>query len=180
MSSFKEGPVILATGPLTAEKLAAEVREKYCDLSDDKFYFYDAIAPVLLVDSLVEGEYFRASRYDKGTADYLNVPLTKEEYETFIADVKEAEKMPLHDFEEPKYFESCLPIEVMVDRGDDTLRFGPMKPVGLTDPRTGRWPYACIQLRLENVEQTMVSLVGFQSKMKWPEQKKNIFKNSSP
>jgi methylenetetrahydrofolate--tRNA-(uracil-5-)-methyltransferase len=171
-SLVQEGALIVATGPLTAPSLAKDLREKFCSEGSDQFYFYDAIAPVVLIDSLEEGEYFRASRYDKGTADYLNVPLNKEEYETFISDIKDAEKMPLHNFEKPKYFESCLPIEVMADRGDETLRFGPMKPVGLTDPRTGRWPYACIQLRMENVDQTMASLVGFQSKMKWPEQKR--------
>lgn len=165
---------IIASGPLTSPGLASAL-EALCPEGSRRLYFYDAIAPVLAADSIDMDHAFRASRYDKeetGTGDYLNLPLTKDEYIAFVEAVRTAEYMPLHGFEETKYFEACLPIEVMVARGPETLRFGPMKPVGLTDPRTGRWAYACLQLRLENVEGTMYSMVGFQTKMKWPEQKR--------
>lgn len=162
---------IVATGPLTSEPLAAALQK--LTGSEQSLYFYDAIAPVLAGDSIDMDHAFRSDRYgEAGTGDYLNLPLNREEYEAFIDAVIAAEKMPLHDFEEPKYFESCLPIEVMIDRGRDTLRFGPMKPVGLTDPRTGHRPWAAIQLRQENQSGTMYSMVGFQTKMKWPEQKR--------
>ncbi len=163
---------VIATGPLTAPELANHLAE--IAGGAQRLYFYDAIAPILDADSIDRSIAFRADRYDKGDGDgdYLNLPFTKEEYETFIDAVAAAEKMPLHAFEETKYFEACLPIEVMLERGRETLRFGPMKPVGLTDPRTGRWPYAAIQLRMENVEGTMYSMVGFQTKMKWPDQKR--------
>jgi len=167
--------LIVATGPLTSPALAAALE----GLTDHKrrLYFYDAIAPVIAADSIDREHAFLASRYDKGNGegeagDYLNLPLTKDEYEAFIDAVQAAEYMPLHAFEDTRYFEACLPIEVMVERGRETLRFGPMKPVGLTDPRTGHRPWANLQLRLENVEGTMYSMVGFQTKMKWPEQKR--------
>lgn len=163
---------IIASGPLTSEALSEHLKI----YTGDKLYFYDAIAPVVAADSVDLDVAFYQSRYDKQESsevgDYLNVPLTKEEYETFIDDLLAAEYMPLHNFEKEKYFESCLPIEVMVARGRETLRFGPMKPVGLEDPRTGRRPWAAIQLRRENMSGTMLSLVGFQTKMKWPEQKR--------
>lgn len=162
---------ILASGPLTSQPLAEAIQK--LTGSSQSLYFYDAIAPVLAADSIDMAHAFRADRYGEGdVGDYLNVPLSREEYEAFIDAVIQSEKMPLHDFEEPRYFESCLPIEVMIERGRDTLRFGPMKPVGLTDPRTGRWPWAAIQLRQENLDGTMFSMVGFQTKMKWPEQKR--------
>lgn len=163
---------VVATGPLTAPELATNLAE-VCG-GAKRLYFYDAIAPILEGETIDMNHAFRADRYDKGEngGDYLNLPLTKDEYEAFIDAVIAAEKMPLHEFEETKYFEACLPIEVMIERGRETLRFGPMKPVGLTDPRTGRWPYACIQLRMENTEGTMYSMVGFQTKMKWPEQRR--------
>ncbi len=165
---------IIASGPLTSQPLAEQVMKLAGGTK--RLHFYDAIAPVIEADSIDhERGAFRADRWQKDEVtggDYLNLPLNKEEYERFIDAVIAAEKMPLHDFEETKYFESCLPIEVMVERGRETLRFGPMKPVGLTDPRTGRWPYANVQLRLENREATMFSMVGFQTKMKWPEQKR--------
>ena len=165
---------IISSGPLTSECLASEV-QKLC--SDEKqLYFYDAIAPVIDGDSINFDECFWANRYDElesdEKGDYVNIPLSKEEYETFIDEVAEAKKIPLHDFEDPVYFECCLPIEVMVERGRDTLRFGPMKPVGLTDPKTGKRPWANIQLRQENKEGTMFSMVGFQSKMSWGDQKR--------
>lgn len=166
---------IIATGPLTSDALAAEV--KALAGGAERLHFYDAIAPVLDAESINMESAFFADRWQKGEdgGDYLNLPMNEKEYNDFIDAVTTAEKMPLHDFEEVKYFESCLPIEVMVERGRDTLRFGPMKPVGLTDPRTGRWPYANIQLRKENVDATMFSIVGFQTKMKWPEQAR-VFK----
>jgi methylenetetrahydrofolate--tRNA-(uracil-5-)-methyltransferase len=166
---------ILATGPLTADELASQI----LDLSGGsrRLHFYDAIAPVIDAESVDMTKGFMADRWQKGDdgGDYLNLPLNEQEYNQFIDAVIMAEKTPLHDFEDVKYFESCLPIEVMIERGRDTLRFGPMKPVGLTDPRTGRWPYANIQLRKENVAATMFSMVGFQTKMKWPEQSR-VFK----
>jgi len=162
---------IIASGPLTSQPLVEQLQGLCPD--SRRLHFYDAIAPILETDSIDASIVFRASRYDEsGDGDYWNVPLNKEEYETFIDAVIAAEKMPLHDFEDVAYFESCLPIEVMIERGRDTLRFGPMKPVGLTDPRTGHRPWAAVQLRMENKEGTMVSMVGFQTKMKWPEQKK--------
>jgi len=166
---------VIATGPLTSDALASQV--KALAGGAERLHFYDAIAPVLDAESISMESAFFADRWQKGEdgGDYLNLPMNEKEYNDFIDAVTTAEKMPLHDFEEVKYFESCLPIEVMVERGRDTLRFGPMKPVGLTDPRTGRWPYANIQLRKENVDATMFSMVGFQTKMKWPEQAR-VFK----
>lgn len=162
---------IVASGPLTSDALAKALQ----DLAPKgrRMHFYDAIAPVLEMDTIDTSIAFKASRYEEsGEGDYWNIPLNKDEYYAFIEAVKTAEYMPLHEFEDVKYFEACLPIEVMIERGPETLRFGPMKPVGLTDPRTGRWPYAAIQLRLENKHGSMVSMVGFQTKMKWPEQKR--------
>jgi len=166
---------IIATGPLTSEPLAKSLHEQMG--MGDYLYFYDAVSPVVATDSLDHSIVFSANRYDKSSeagadGDYLNVPFSKEEYDAFIDAVVAAEKAPLKEFEEPKYFEACLPIEVMIGRGRETLRFGPMKAVGLTDPRTGRWPYAALQLRAENKDRTMYALVGFQTKMKWPEQKR--------
>ncbi len=159
---------IIATGPLTAAKLAEFLRTKLC-LDKTSLAFYDAIAPIISGDSINFEEGFFADRYGKGDPDYFNIPLEKPAYEEFIESVKTAEYMPLHDFENTKYFEACLPIEVMIERGPQTLRFGPMKPVGLENAE-GRRPYACIQLRKETVAGTMYSMVGFQTKMKWPEQ----------
>ncbi len=165
---------IVATGPLTSQALASQL-EALCP-GQRRLYFYDAIAPVIAADSIDMDHAFKASRYDRDTegsdGDYLNLPLNKAQYEAFIDAVSAAEYMPLHEFEETRYFESCLPIEVMVERGRETLRFGPMKPMGLIDPKTGHRPWANLQLRLENVEGTMYSMVGFQTKMKWPEQKR--------
>ena len=163
---------IIATGPLTSSAMAEELLR--VTGSAGQLYFYDAIAPVIAADSIDLNKSFRQSRYNSNedTGDYLNLPLNKQEYEAFIDAVQTAEYMPLHGFEDVKYFESCLPIEVMVERGRETLRFGPMKPVGLVDPATGRRPWANVQLRLENKEGTMYSMVGFQTKMKWPEQKR--------
>ncbi|MDD9951242.1 MAG: methylenetetrahydrofolate--tRNA-(uracil(54)-C(5))-methyltransferase (FADH(2)-oxidizing) TrmFO [Zetaproteobacteria bacterium] len=161
---------ILASGPLTTDKLAQSLL-KYCN-GVDQLAFYDAIAPILEAESLDEQHLFVADRYGKGEGDYVNIPLSKEQYESFVDDILAAEKVPLHGFEETKYFESCLPIEVMAERGRETLRFGPLKPVGIVDPKTGQRPYANIQLRRENDQGSMLSMVGFQTKMKWPEQKR--------
>ena len=159
---------IISSGPLTSQPLAAELM-RLCG-GEQRLYFYDAIAPVISTDSIDQSVGFRAGRYEDGEGDYLNLPMNKDQYEAFIDAVIGAEKMPLHDFEEATYFEGCLPVEVMVERGRETLRFGPMKPVGFTDPKTGHRPWAVVQLRLENNEGTMYSMVGFQTKMKWPEQ----------
>ncbi|RZA19098.1 MAG: methylenetetrahydrofolate--tRNA-(uracil(54)-C(5))-methyltransferase (FADH(2)-oxidizing) TrmFO [Proteobacteria bacterium] len=168
----KSGDVwIVASGPLTSDSLATSLQELAPE--GKRLHFYDAIAPVLEMDSIDTEIAFKQSRYEEGyEGDYWNVPLNKEEYYAFVEAVRTAEYMPLHEFEDVKYFEACLPIEVMIERGKETLRFGPMKPVGLTDPRTGNWPYAAIQLRQENKHGSMVSMVGFQTKMKWPEQKR--------
>ena len=162
-------PAVIATGPLTGEKLAGALAT-HC--SSEHLYFYDAIAPSIDGDSLGEDAGFWASRYDKGDGDdYLNVPLDPEQYAGLLAHIRGAEYADTHAFEEEKYFEACLPIEVLASRGDDTLRYGPMKPKGLTDPRTGREPWAAIQLRQESREGSLLGLVGFQTRMKWPDQK---------
>lgn len=165
----KEGITIVATGPLTSLPLAQAIIEA---TGEDQLYFYDAIAPIIEAESIDRDIVFAQSRYDKsGTPDYLNCPMTQEEYETFIAAVVAADEVDAHEFEEAKFFEACLPIEVMARRGVDTLRFGPMKPVGLTDPRTGKEPWAVVQLRMENREGTAYNMVGFQSRMKWGAQR---------
>ncbi|MEE9269259.1 MAG: methylenetetrahydrofolate--tRNA-(uracil(54)-C(5))-methyltransferase (FADH(2)-oxidizing) TrmFO [Candidatus Krumholzibacteria bacterium] len=161
-------PAIVATGPLTAKKLSGALRE-HC--SSDHLYFYDAIAPSVDAESIDEGVGYWASRYGKGEADYFNIPLTREEYVAFVARVREAEVVKPHTFEDQKYFESCLPIEVMAERGEDTMRFGPLKPKGLPDPRSGREPYAVIQLRQESRSGTLLGLVGFQTRMTYPAQR---------
>ncbi len=162
-------PIILATGPLTSSALAASLAKL---TGDEHLAFYDAIAPILEAESLDRSIIFQASRYDDGPGDYLNCPMSKDEYLAFINALKEAQMVPLKSFEEQKYFEGCLPIEVMVSRGDETLRFGPMKPVGLPDPRTGEDAYAVVQLRKENVEGSQYNMVGFQTKLTYPEQKR--------
>jgi methylenetetrahydrofolate--tRNA-(uracil-5-)-methyltransferase len=161
--------VIVATGPLTSAALADDLSRV---LGARHLAFYDAIAPVVTADSIDLDVAFRASRYGKGDADYLNCPLTEREYLAFVEAVSTAEKVPLHSFESVRPFEGCLPIEVMVERGPLTLAFGPMKPVGLIDPRTGRKPFAAAQLRQENRDATLYGLVGFQTKMTWPEQRR--------
>lgn len=167
---------VIATGPLTSDALAARIGEltgRY-DL-----YFYDAVAPIVDASTIDYSKVFRASRRGKGLetdasddAAYLNCPLTKEEYEAIVAEIVKAEKAPVHDFEDIRYFEACLPVEELAARGPRTLAFGPLKPVGLTDPRTGRWPHAVVQLRQENNAGTLFNLVGFQTRLKWGEQKR--------
>jgi methylenetetrahydrofolate--tRNA-(uracil-5-)-methyltransferase len=163
--------VVVATGPLTAPDLAASIAEVCGDAS--RLYFYDAIAPIVAADSVkLESAYF-ASRYGKGNSDdYLNCPLNEEQYGRFIEAILDAQKVDAHDFEDAAFFEGCLPIEVIASRGIETLRYGCMKPVGLDDPRTGRWPHAVVQLRAENLERTAYNLVGFQTRLKWGDQKR--------
>ena len=163
-----DAPVILATGPLTSNPLAEALARL---TGEEHLAFYDAIAPIIHAESLDMRIVYRASRYDDGPGDYLNCPMNREEYQSFIAALRTADKVPLKEFEEQKYFEGCLPIEVMMERGEDTLRFGPMKPVGLPDPRTGRDPYAVVQLRMENREGILYNMVGFQTKLTYPAQK---------
>ena len=161
--------VLIATGPLTAAPLAASIEAL---LGTAHLAFYDAIAPVVLAESVDLGIAFRASRYGKGDDDYLNCPLDEAQYLAFVEAVRTAQTVPLHDFEALRPFEGCLPIEVMASRGPRTLAFGPMKPVGLHHPHTGRRPYAVVQLRQENAQGTLYGLVGFQTKMTWPEQRR--------
>ena len=158
---------IIATGPLSSDSLTAEIMRI---TGSDQLYFYDAIAPIISADSINKTIAFRAARYDKGGDDYLNCPLDREEYERFYAALIEANSVPLQRFEETRWFEACLPIEELGRRGIDTLRFGPMKPVGLRDPRTGREPYAAVQLRQENLMADAYSLVGFQNHLRYGEQ----------
>src|SRR5690606_31534341 len=157
-------------------------------VGEERLYFYDAIAPIVAAESIDHDHAFRASRWDAsggpaadpdaggsgdvGVGDYLNCPLDRDGYEAFVREVAAARKVVPHAFEEPRYFESCMPIEVMVERGPDTLRHGPMRPLGLTDPRTGRWPYAVVQLRPENRYLTAYNLVGFQTRLAYPEQQR--------
>jgi methylenetetrahydrofolate--tRNA-(uracil-5-)-methyltransferase len=158
---------IIATGPLTSDALTTEIMRL---TGDDQLYFYDAIAPIVAADSVNTEIAFRAARYNKGGDDYLNCPFDEEQYARFYEALVEAKSVPLHRFEETRWFEACLPIEELARRGVDTLRYGPMKPVGLTDPRTGREPYAAVQLRQENLLADAYSLVGFQNHLRFGEQ----------
>jgi methylenetetrahydrofolate--tRNA-(uracil-5-)-methyltransferase len=162
-------PVIIASGPLTAAPLAGEIARL---TGREHLYFYDAIAPIVEADSIDHSIVFRASRYGKGGDDYLNCPLDREQYLAFVAALLAAEKVAPHDFERAVHFEGCLPIEELAARGEMTLAFGPMKPVGLHDPRTGKVPYAVVQLRQDNRHATLYNLVGFQTKLTWPEQRR--------
>ncbi len=177
----EERPVVIATGPLTSDRLATALRDRFMDYLaaqdhsaaiSDLLYFYDAISPIVATESIDREIVFAASRYGKGGDDYLNCPLTQDGYRSFVQAIRAAEVTPIHPFEEARYFEGCLPIEVLATRGEDTLRFGPMKPVGLVDPRTSRQPYAVVQLRMENREGTMYNMVGFQTRMRWGEQRR--------
>jgi methylenetetrahydrofolate--tRNA-(uracil-5-)-methyltransferase len=163
------GPAVVATGPLTSNALYDRLRELF---GRDHLYFYDAISPIVTAESIDFRVAFRASRYDRGGDDYVNCPMTREEYERFVDEVLRAEKVPTRDFERCIYFEGCMPIEELARRGRDTLAFGPMRPVGLVDPRTGRRPHAVVQLRQDNLEGTLYSMVGFQTKMTYPEQRR--------
>jgi methylenetetrahydrofolate--tRNA-(uracil-5-)-methyltransferase len=169
VNEIPSGMVILATGPLTSLPLA---RQLASHLGSDQLYFYDAISPIVTAESVNPNVAFRASRYDRGGDDYLNLPLTREEYNRFIEAVVAAERVPTHSFERFVPFEGCMPIEEMADRGKETLAFGPMKAVGLIDPRSAKRPYAVVQLRQENQERSLYNLVGFQTKMTYPEQRR--------
>ena len=163
-------PVVLATGPLTGDALAKDLEAA---VGRERLAYYDAIAPVVTAESIDWSKVFRASRYDKGGDDaYVNCPMSREQYDAFVRAVIEAEKVVPHDFEDVRYFEGCLPVEVMAERGPQTLAFGPMKPVGLVDPATGKRPFAVVQLRQEDKAASAYNLVGFQTRMKWPEQKR--------
>ncbi|MBR1915174.1 MAG: methylenetetrahydrofolate--tRNA-(uracil(54)-C(5))-methyltransferase (FADH(2)-oxidizing) TrmFO [Alphaproteobacteria bacterium] len=174
LDDFKDTIVIVATGPLTSEALAADILKR---IKGETLCFYDAIAPVVYTESIDFSKAWYQSRYDKGDKnDYINCPLNKQEYENFVAALLSAEKVQFHDFEKPEYFDGCLPIEVMAERGLETLRFGPMKPVGLTNPhQTDIKPYAVVQLRQDNTSDTLRNIVGFQTKLKHGEQTR-IFK----
>jgi methylenetetrahydrofolate--tRNA-(uracil-5-)-methyltransferase len=168
-----DGPIIVATGPLTSASLSADIARF---VGASHLYFYDAISPIVLAETIDRSKVYRASRWgrnvhgDGDDGDYLNCPFTRDEYARFYDALVAAERAPLHDFDDPKFFEGCLPIEIMASRGRDTLRFGPMKPVGLPDPSTGREAYAVVQLRQDNIAGDHFSLVGFQTQMKWGEQ----------
>ena len=160
-------PVVLATGPLTGEALSAELQNHF---GNEFLYFFDAIAPIIDTDSINMDICWKADRYDKGTPDYINCPFTKDQYNHFISEITAAKKIEPKHFEETPFFEGCMPVEVMVDRGPQTLRFGPMKPVGLFNPREGREPWAVVQLRQDNKEGTAYNMVGFQTRMSYSEQ----------
>lgn len=168
--SIPDAPVaILATGPLTSDALAQDIARF---VGDTHLHFYDAVSPVIEADSIDMTKVFRASRYQKGTDDYLNCPMEPAEYQAFFDALTKAECSEVKDFEKEFFFEGCLPIEVIASRGLDTMRFGPMKPVGLIDPRSGRRPWAVVQLRQDNLAASHFSMVGFQTHLKWPEQKR--------
>jgi methylenetetrahydrofolate--tRNA-(uracil-5-)-methyltransferase len=169
VKEISSGTVILATGPLTSPALSQQLVTL---LGSDHLYFYDAISPIVTADSVDMAVAFRASRYDRGDADYLNLPLTRQEYHRFVDALVAAERVPTRSFERLVPFEGCLPIEELADRGRETLAFGPMRAVGLVDPRTGKRPYAVVQLRQENPEKSLYNLVGFQTKMTYPEQRR--------
>ena len=169
--SIPEGHTIIATGPLTTEHLAKEIVEI---TGKDQLYFYDAAAPIIEKDSIDMDKVYLKSRYDKGEAAYLNCPMTEEEFNRFYDAVLEAEVAPVNEFEKEKYFEGCMPFEVMAGRGRKTLLFGPMKPVGLEDPKTGKRPYAVVQLRQDDAAGTLYNIVGFQTHLKWGAQKEVI------
>ncbi len=162
-------PCIIATGPLTSDALAKSISEF---LGEESLSFYDAIAPIVDGETIDYEKAFWGDRYGKGSGDYLNCPLTEEEYNQFYEALVSAECVPFKEFEEPKFFEGCMPIEELARRGRETLLFGPMRPVGLVDPRTGRRPFAVVQLRREDAQGKMFNMVGFQTKMKWPEQRR--------
>ncbi|TEB10156.1 Methylenetetrahydrofolate--tRNA-(uracil-5-)-methyltransferase TrmFO [Pelotomaculum propionicicum] len=168
--SLPEGEtLIIATGPLTSDMLSKAIRSF---TGEEYLYFYDAVAPIVLAESINMDRVFRSSRYGKGEDAYLNCPFDKEEYERFWEALVNAEKAPRKSFERELHFEGCMPVEALAARGKETLLYGPMKPVGLVDPRTGRRPYAVVQLRQENNEGTMYNLVGFQTSLKWDEQRR--------
>ena len=169
VTDIPEGEVIIASGPLTSDALAARIAA-LCP--DSALHFYDAAAPIVTFESIDMDRAYFASRYDKGTPDYVNCPMTQEEYAAFWRELIAAEEAPVHGFDDGGVFEGCMPVEVMARRGEETLRFGPMKPVGLPDPRTGEEPYAVVQLRKDNADGTLYNIVGFQTHLRFPEQRR--------
>lgn len=171
VTAIPEGPAVIATGPLTSDALAQAIGAL---TGQEHLYFYDALAPIVAADSIDMSVAFRASRYGRGDADYINCPMTEEEYDRFVEALVAAERIPLHDFEreDARFFEGCLPVEVLAARGRDALAFGPLRPVGLTDPRTGKRPYAVVQLRQDNLAGTLYNMVGFQTNLRYGEQER--------
>jgi methylenetetrahydrofolate--tRNA-(uracil-5-)-methyltransferase len=172
VTTLPPAPCVIASGPLTSEALAASIRE---ELGSDYLYFFDAISPIVEADSLDRSICFRASRRDptdQAQGDYLNCPMNKSEYETFVAALIAAEKIQLRDFEQGHFFEGCLPIEILAARSPEALAYGPMRPIGLTDPRSGKRPWAVVQLRQDNLAGSLYNLVGFQTNLKWGEQER--------
>ena len=165
----KDEYVVVATGPLTSDKLFCGLKDM---LGDEYLHFFDAAAPIVYRDSIDDDKIFCASRYNKGTDDYINCPMNKEEYEEFVKELTRAELAEVKDFEKEVVFEGCMPIETMAKRGFDTIRFGPLKPVGLINPKTNKEDYAVVQLRQDNDEKTLYNIVGFQTRLKWGEQKR--------
>ena len=164
-----DGEVVIATGPLTSDAMAERIKG-LCPEFD--LHFYDAVAPIVTLESVDMASAYRASRYGKGAADYVNCPMTAEEYASFVRELRSAKEAPVHGFDDGAVFEGCMPVEVMARRGEDTLRYGPMKPVGLVNPNTGAEDYAVVQLRQDNAEGTLYNLVGFQTHLTWGEQKR--------
>ena len=165
-----EGPVIIATGPLTSDAMSDAIADYFGQT--DYLHFFDAAAPLVTLDSIDMDHAWYASRYDRGTADYINCAMSREEYTAFVRELSAAEEAPVHGFEDKNVFEGCMPVEVMARRGEDTLRYGPLKPVGLRDPKTGKEPYAVVQLRRDNALGNIYNIVGFQTHLKFPEQKR--------
>ncbi len=169
VTQVPQGPVIIATGPLTSDALSEAIGAYF---GSEYLHFFDAAAPLVTAESIDMDHAWWQSRYDRGTPDYINCAMDKEQYEAFINELVAAEEAPVHGFEDKNVFEGCMPVEVMARRGFDTLRYGPLKPVGLTDPKTGKEPYAVVQLRQDNAEKTVFNLVGFQTHLKFGEQKR--------
>ena len=170
LTEIPEGPAIIATGPLTSDGLAAAISDYFGGAKG--LNFYDAAAPLVSFESLDMDHCWFASRYDKGSADYINCAMDRQQYLDFVRELSQAEEAAVHGFEDKKVFEGCMPVEVMARRGEDTLRYGPLKPVGLKDPKTGKEPYAVVQLRKDNRTGTVYNIVGFQTHLRWPEQKR--------
>ena len=169
VTAVPEGPVIVATGPLTSDAMSDAIGKYF---GTEHLHFFDAAAPLVTYESIDMTKAWWQSRYDRGTADYINCAMNKEEYEAFLKELIAAEEAEVHGFEDKNVFEGCMPVEVMARRGQDTLRFGPLKPVGLVDPATGKEPYAVVQLRQDNAAKSVFNLVGFQTHLKFPEQKR--------
>ena len=165
-----EGPVIIATGPLTSDAMSRAIADYFGQT--DYLHFFDAAAPLVTLESIDMDHAWYASRYDRGTADYINCAMGREEYTAFVRELSAAEEAPVHGFEDKNVFEGCMPVEVMARRGEDTLRYGPLKPVGLRNPKTGKEPYAVVQLRRDNAAGNIYNIVGFQTHLKFPEQKR--------